>query len=69
MVLPCKDVGRIRVVTVPEDMSVQEAYRLVGGLITEIPSKEEGSWVEDLLDALEDQDFESVDFILGPSLD
>ena len=33
MVLPSKDVGRIRLVTVPEDMSPHEAYRYVTGLV------------------------------------
>jgi hypothetical protein len=69
MVLPSKDVGRVRLVTVPDDMSSHEAYRHVTGMISEIPREGEGRWVETVLDALEDQGFETVDFILGPSLD
>jgi hypothetical protein len=69
MVLPSKDVGRLRLVTVPEDMSSHEAYRYVAGLIAEIDRTDEDHWVEDALDLLEDHGFESVDFLLGPPLD
>jgi hypothetical protein len=69
MVLPSKDVGRIRVVTVPQDMSPHEAYRYVTGLIAEVPRTGEDGWVEDVLDVLEDHGFETVEFSLGPPLD
>ena len=69
MVLPSKDVGRVRLVTVPEDMSSHEAYRYVTGLIAEIPRGDEEHWVENVFDALEDHGFETVEFVLGPSLD
>jgi hypothetical protein len=69
MVLPSKDVGRIRLVTVPEDMSPHEAYRFVTGLIAEIARTGEDQWLEDVLDLLEDHGFESVDFAVGPPLD
>jgi hypothetical protein len=69
MVLPSKDVGRIRLVTVPEDMSAHEAYRYVSGLIAEVERVDADYWVEDALDILEDHGFESVEFLLGPSLD
>jgi hypothetical protein len=69
MVLPSKDVGRIRLVTVPEDMSRHEAYRYVSGLISDVERTDDNHWVEDALDLLEDHGFESVDFLLGPSLD
>jgi len=69
MVLPSKDVGRIRLVTVPEDMSPHEAYRSVTGLIAEVEHTEEDHWVEDVLDLLEEHGFEKVDFVLGPPLD
>jgi hypothetical protein len=69
MVLPSKDVGRIRMVTVPEDMSPHEAYRYVTGLVSEIERTGEDQWVDDVLDLLEDHGFESVDFALGPPLD
>lgn len=69
MVLPSKDVGRVRLVTVPEDMSSHEAYRYVTGLISEVPRASDDHWVESVLDTLEDHGFETVGFILGPSLD
>jgi len=69
MILPSKDVGRMRLVTVPEDMSSHEAYRYVTGLVSEIPREDDAHWVESVLDALEDHGFETVDFVLGPSLD
>jgi hypothetical protein len=69
MVLPSKDVSRLRVVTVPEDLSPHEAYRYVTGLVAEIPRDDDEYWIENVLDALEDHGFETVDFALGPSLD
>ena len=69
MILPSKDVGQVRLVTVPEDMSSHEAYRYVTGLVAEIERTGEDQWVEDVLDLLEDHGFEGVDFTLGPPLD
>jgi hypothetical protein len=69
MVLPSKDVSRIRLVTVPEDMSPHEAYRFVTGLVAEVERTGEDQWVEDVLDLLEDHGFEGMDFALGPPLD
>jgi len=69
MVLPSKDVGRIRLVTVPEDMSPHEAYRYVTGLIAEIERTGEDQWVDEVLDLLEDHGFDGVEFALGPPLD
>lgn len=69
MVLPSKNVGRIRLVTVPDDMSPHEAYRYVTGLVAEIERTGEDQWVDDVLDLLEDHGFEGVDFTLGPPMD
>jgi len=69
MVLPSKDVGKIRLVTVPEDMSPHEAYRFVTGLVSEVERTGESQWVNEVLDLLEDHGFESLDFVLGPPLD
>ena len=69
MVLPSKDVGRIRVVTMPEDMSPHEAYRSVTGLVSEVERTGKDQWVEDVLDLLEDHGFDGVEFTLGPPLD
>ena len=69
MVLPSKDVGRIRLVTVPEDMSSHEAYRYVTGLVSDIERTGNDRWVDEVLDLLEDHGFSGVDFVLGPPLD
>jgi hypothetical protein len=69
MLLPSKDVGRLRLVSVPEDLSPHEAYRHVTGLIAEVPREDDEHWIEAVLDALEDHGFEAVDFAIGPSLD
>jgi len=69
MVLPSKDVGKIRLVTVPEDVSPHEAYRSVTGLIAEVERTGEEQWMEVVLDLLEDHGFETVDFVLGPPVD
>lgn len=68
MVLPSKDVGRIRLVAVPEDMSPHEAYRSVTSLIAKVERTDEDRWVEEVLDLLEDHGFEGVEFVLGPPL-
>ena len=69
MILPSSNVQRVRLVTVPEDMSAHEAYRYVTGLISEVPREDEGGWMDNVLDTLEDHGFETVDFLLGPTLD
>jgi hypothetical protein len=69
MVLPSKDVGRVRLVTVPEDLSAYEAYRYVTGLVSEVPREGGDHWLDTVLDVLEDHGFETMEFILGPSLD
>ena len=58
MVLPSKDVGRVRLVTVPDDMSSHEAYRYATGVVAEVPRDDEEHWVGDVLDTLEDHGFE-----------
>ena len=69
MVLPSNDPDRVRLVTVPQDMSDHEAYRYVTGLVSEVPREGEGDWIERVLDVLEDHGFESVAFVPGPPLD
>ncbi|MCU0836679.1 MAG: hypothetical protein MUC77_19960 [Chromatiaceae bacterium] len=69
MVLPSADVTRVRLLRIPQDMSAQEAYRCVTGLIAEVEDGERADWVEGILDTLEGHGFELVDFVLGPSLD
>jgi len=69
MVLPSKYAAKIRLVRVPEDMSQQEAYRSVTGLVSEVERTEEDQWLDEVLDLLDDQGFQGVEFELGPPLD
>ena len=69
MILPSKDLGRVRLVTIPTDISPQEAYRFVTGLVSEVPREDPQGWVDAVMDSLEDQGFARVDFLLGPALD
>jgi len=69
MVLPSKDVSKIRLVRVPDDMSAHEAYRSVTGLLSEVEREAGNQWLESALDLLEDHGFEGVEFTLGPPLD
>jgi hypothetical protein len=69
MILPATDKTKIRLVRIPPDYPVKEAYRHVTGLIAQVEEEDpDYSW-EDVLAALEDQGFEPVEFQLGPSLD
>jgi hypothetical protein len=69
MVLPSNDPTRIRLVTIPEDLGPQEAYRMVTGLTAEVEETAGPSGLADVLEALEARGFEPIDFILGPALD
>jgi hypothetical protein len=69
MILPAADRARIRLVRIPPDYPVKEAYRHVTGLIAEIEEQQPGCGWEEILAVLEDHGFEPVEFQLGPSLD
>lgn len=69
MILPATDRSKIRLVRIPPDYPVKEAYRHVTGLIAEIEEQQPGCDWEDVLAVLEDHGFEPVEFQLGPSLD
>jgi len=69
MILPSRDSTRVRLVTIPDDISPQEAYRYVTGLVSEVPREDEDLWVDAVMDTLEDKGFARVDFLLGPALD
>jgi hypothetical protein len=69
MVLPSRDSAGIRVVTVPQDLGPQEAYRLVTGLVAEVEEAAGQAGSAEILEVLEARGFEPVDFILGPALD
>jgi len=68
MVLPAKDITKIRLIRVPDDFEQHEAYRYVTGLIAKAEEDADYDW-DEILDLLEERGFEAVDFILGPSLD
>lgn len=68
MVLPAKDPRSIRLIQIPEDFEEHEAYRYVTGLIAKAEENPDYNW-DEILDLLEERGFETIDFILGPSLD
>ena len=68
MILPAKDQKNIRLVRVPDDFEEHEIYRYVTGLIAKAEEDSQYTW-EDILDLLEERGFESIEYILGPSLD
>ena len=68
MILPSKDSANIRMIQIPDDFEQHEAYRYVTGLIAKAEEKTDYTW-DDILDLLEERGFESVEFVLGPSLD
>jgi len=68
MILPAKDPKNIRLVRVPDDFEAHETYRYVTGLIAKAEEDKQYTW-EDISDLLEERGFESIEYILGPSLD
>jgi hypothetical protein len=68
MLLPANEHEKIRLIRVPDDLEEHEAYRYVTGLIAKAEEDSDYSW-DDILDLLEERGFESVDFMIGPSLD
>ena len=68
MVLPASEAANIRLIQIPDDFEQHEAYRYVTGLIAKVEENSDYTW-DDILDLLEERGFESVEFVLGPSLD
>lgn len=68
MILPSKDSAKIRLIQIPDDFEQHEAYRHVTGLIAKAEESADYTW-DDILDLLEERGFESVEFVMGPSLD
>ena len=68
MILPANEPENIRLIQIPDDYEEHEAYRYVTGLIAKAEEEEDYDW-DDILDLLEERGFESIDFVLGPSLD
>jgi len=68
MILPADEHEDIRLIKIPDDFEEHEAYRYVTGIIAKAEEESDYTW-EDILDLLEDRGFESVEFVIGPSLD
>jgi hypothetical protein len=68
MILSANEPANIRLIQIPDDFEEHEVYRYVTGLIAKAEEDSDYTW-DDILDLLEERGFESVDFILGPSLD
>ena len=69
MILPSKDTTQIRLLRVPEDYETHEVYRHATGLIAGVESDNPGYRWDDIAEALEEEGYEVVDFILGPAID
>ncbi|MGD8936480.1 MAG: hypothetical protein PVF07_08365 [Thiogranum sp.] len=69
MILPAADPEAIRLLRVPEDYEEHEVFRHVTGLIGQLEEDNPGYDWDDIAALLEDHGFETLDFILGPSLD
>jgi hypothetical protein len=68
MILPANIPEKIRLIQIPDDFGQHEAYRYVTGLIAKAEQNPDYSW-DDISDLLEERGFESVGFVLGPTLD
>ncbi len=68
MILPAADAGAIRLLQVPEDFEEHEVYRHVTGVIARVEEDNADYDWDDIAAELEAHGFETVDFILGPSL-
>ena len=69
MILPAADPEAIRLLRVPEDYEEHEVFRHVTGLIGQLEEDTPGYDWDDIAALLEDHGFETLDFILGPSLE
>jgi hypothetical protein len=68
MILPASDATGIRLVRVPDDYESHEAFRHVTGLIAAVEEQYPNCEADDIVADLEDNGFETVEFILGPTL-
>ena len=67
MILPASSTRGIRLIRVPDDFGAHEVFRQVTGLIAAVEEQDPNDR-DDILTALEDHGFETVEFILGPTL-
>jgi hypothetical protein len=68
MILPTSDATGIRLVRVPDDYESHEAFRHVTGIIAAAEEQNPNCEPDDIVADLEDHGFETVEFILGPTL-
>ena len=68
MILPASDTRDIRLVRLPDDYESREAFRHVTGLIAAAEEQHPNCDPDDIMADLEDHGFETVEFILGPTL-
>lgn len=69
MLLPCRQFERPVLVSIPQDLGEEEAFRHVTGLIAEVEEESPGSYSrEDILDTLEAHGFIEIEYELGPEL-
>lgn len=68
MLLPCRDAGKIRLISMPEDYGEHEVYRHVTGVIANVEELIPDYDWDDILEQLEEHGFSEVEFLLGPEL-
>lgn len=69
MLLPSRDIERIRLIRIPDDYSERDAVRRVTALIAEAQEElQEWRW-EEIAAILEDHGFSTVEFTPGPALE
>lgn len=68
MLLPSKDPQKIRLVRIPEDFEEHEIYRRATGVIASIEEQIPDYDWDDIIEALEENGFSEVKFIMGPEI-
>ena len=68
MLLPSKDPQKTRLVSIPEDFEEHEIYRRATGVIASIEEQIPDYDWDDIIEALEENGFSEVKFILGPEI-
>jgi len=68
MLLPCKTLENSLLVALPEDIESQAAFRCAVSVIAETETENSNSSRQDIISALEDHDFEVINYIIGPEI-
>ena len=69
MILPATAATDIRLLSIPDDIEDHEVFRHVTGLIASVEETNPDYRWDDIEALLEDHGFESLEFVLGPTLD